>query len=167
MDQRYEKMRINGQKRADLGKRAYTRLAVALVMLPKLGIAGFRHSTRALALSKKSPGIQVRVRAGPGSVQHWKLLVSTLAPSFTLNVPRPFHPGSGTLNTFFDYRKSTLLDALYLLEALASGWKARRMGPDTYVGTCHICMCYFGPAFGSPNWLHRRHLNLVQARDVA
>ena len=47
-------MRDRNQEQAVLRQRAFTRLGLALVALLILGFAGFRHSTRAAALSKES-----------------------------------------------------------------------------------------------------------------
>ena len=48
------RMRTRAQEQAALRQRAYRRLGVALVLLLILGLAGFRHSTRAMSLSKES-----------------------------------------------------------------------------------------------------------------
>ena len=47
-------MRSKNQEQAALRQRAFTRLGLALVALLILGFAGFRHSTRAAALTKES-----------------------------------------------------------------------------------------------------------------
>ena len=47
-------MKSRGQEQAALRKRAFARLVVALVLLLILGFAGFRHTTRAMALTKES-----------------------------------------------------------------------------------------------------------------
>ena len=55
VEQRYDLcMRSRGQEQAALRSRAFARLGVALVLLLILGFAGFRHSTRAMALTKES-----------------------------------------------------------------------------------------------------------------
>lgn len=47
-------MKSRSQEQAALRKRAFTRLGVAFLLLLILGIAGFRHSTTAMALTKES-----------------------------------------------------------------------------------------------------------------
>ena len=85
-------MRTRAQEQAALRQKAYRRLGVALVLLLILGLAGFRHSTRAMSLSKESLGGVPAYVGGPADrpavivLQEWWSPISLLSWNFLILV---------------------------------------------------------------------------------
>ena len=85
-------MRSRNQEQAALRRRAFTRLGLALVALLILGFAGFRHSTRAAALTKESlHGVPAYV-GGPAQRPAVIVLQEWWVPSCLISCP----PSRGT-----------------------------------------------------------------------